>query len=101
MTNTVDEEPIEATFPFDEIRQEEDGDMFDTAEEAMRFTGYDEYHIWSVADIDDEEYNGERFGFAGYGPSYHRINVMGYIATKERHDGDTYYTECYSMGPVE
>lgn len=28
-----------------------------------------------------------------YGPSQHYIDVIGYIATKETHDGETYYTE--------
>lgn len=100
MNNTVDEQPIESDFPFAEIRQES-GDMFDTAEEAMKFTSYDDSHIWSVGDCDDEEYGGERYGFAMYGPSHHYINILGFIATKERHDGDTYFTECYSMGRVE
>ena len=100
MTNTCDEQPIESNFPFEEIRNKS-GNMYDTAEEAMRFTGYDRSHIWSVVDCDDEEYNGERFGFAEYGPSHHYVNILGFIATKEKHDGDTYFTECYSMGEVE
>ena len=98
--DSVDEQPIESDFPFAEIRRES-GDMFSTAREAMNMTGYDEFHIWSVVDCDDEEYNGEDFGFCVYGPLNHYVNVMGFIATKETHDGETYYTECYSMGPVE
>ena len=101
MTNTIEEQPVETEFPFDEIRQEEDGDMFDTAAEAMRFTGYDEYHIWSVTEADEEEYNGERWQYRLYGPLHHFVNVLGFIATKERHDGDTYFEECFSMGESE
>ena len=99
--NSVDEQPIEADFPYKEIRKGS-GDMFSTAEEAMKCTGYDESHIWSIGDCDGEGWaGGERYGFAMYGPSCHYINILGFIATKERHDGDTYFTECYSMGEVE
>lgn len=69
-------------FPFEEIRKR-NGDYFDTAEDAMA-AGYAESQVWSV--IESE-------GTYTYGPSYHYINRLGYIATKEHHDGNTYYHE--------
>lgn len=70
------------SFPFEEIRRP-DGNYFDTAEEAIE-AGYKESQVWSV--IESE-------GTYTYGPSYHYINRLGYIATKEHHDGETYYHE--------
>lgn len=69
-------------FPFEEIRKP-NGDYFDTAEDAMA-AGYAESQVWSVIE-------GE--GTYVYGPSHHYINRLGYIATKEHHDGNTYYHE--------
>lgn len=70
-------------FPFEEIR-DDSGDYFSTAEEAMNRTGLEEDHIWSVMEEDGVFY---------YGPAHHYINVLGYIATNEVHDLDTYYEE--------
>ena len=72
-------------FPFEEIR-DDSGDYFPTAEDAMDCTGFNAQHIWSVAEGDDN------YSYV-YGPSHHVINVLGYIATNEAHDGDTYYEE--------
>ena len=87
-------------FPFEEIRRR-DGNYFDTAEDAIA-AGYKESQVWSV--IESE-------GTYTYGPSFHYINRLGYIATKEHHDGKTYYHdvteeedeetdcfECYGAG---
>mgnify|MGYP001273370718 CR=1 FL=1 len=70
-------------FPFNEIRGS-DGDFFSTAEEASAATGLDVNHIWSIADHD---------GTITYGPATSWVNVYGYFATAEAHDGCTYYIE--------
>jgi hypothetical protein len=72
-------------FPFEEIRDKPDGDYFLTAQECHERTGYGFEHIWSVTEGDDNEYV--------YGPSQHYINKIGYVATEEVHDNDTYYIE--------
>jgi len=69
-------------FPYAEIRKR-NGDYFDTSLEAEQ-AGYAETQIWSVTKSD---------GPYTYGPSFHYINVLGFIATKEHHDNDTYYHE--------
>jgi hypothetical protein len=46
--------------------------------------GYDDNQIWSVTVHDD---------WFCYGPPHHYVNHVGHIATKERHDNDTYYEE--------
>ena len=69
-------------FPFEEIRRR-DGNYFNTAEEAVA-AGYKESQVWSVIESDD---------WYTYGPSWHYINRLGYVATKEHHDGQTYYHE--------
>jgi hypothetical protein len=73
-------------FPFNEAAH------FDTKEAAMS-SGYDENQIWSVVEcgvVDDV--GNEVFT---YGPSHHWVNVIHYVATEERHDGDTYYEELW------
>ena len=70
-------------FPFEEIRKES-GDYFDSAQEAMDATGLGLDHIWSVV-CEDDTYC--------YGPSHHYVNLIGFVATKEAHDGETYYEE--------
>lgn len=69
-------------FPFEEIKKE-NGDYFSTVEEAQA-AGFELSQIWSVI-ADDNVFT--------YGPTGHIINLIGYIATKETHDGETYYTE--------
>ena len=73
-------------FPFDEIR-DDDGDYFATVERAKTLTGYDESHIWSITETNDV------YPTYCYGPSHHYVNLIGYIATHEAHDGNTYYEE--------
>jgi len=72
-------------FPFDEIRDEH-GDCFMTIEDAKKHTGYDESHIWSVTECENTW---------TYGASHHYVNLIGYIATHEAHDGNTYYEESF------
>lgn len=69
-------------FPFEEIRKPS-GDFFDRLYEAKQ-AGYDEDQIWSVTECD---------GAWCWGPSRHWVNLIGYVATNERHDDDTYYFE--------
>ena len=73
-------------FPFKEKRKES-GDFFDTIEE-VKALGYSEDQIWSVVCSDEDDTS----TFV-YGPSEHWVNRLGYIATKEKHDGNTYYEE--------
>ena len=81
---SVQEETIhKKEFPFDEIRDQH-GDYFSTVADAKKHSGYDESHIWSVTECE---------GAWSYGPSHHYINLIGYIATHESHDGNTYYEE--------
>lgn len=69
-------------FPFDEIRTES-GDYFASLEEASA-AGYPSDQVWSVTEENNEWC---------YGPPHHWINLVGYIATKEKHDHNTYYIE--------
>ena len=77
---------LKQDFPFEEIRQK-DGNYFNTAQQAQK-AGYALNQIWSVIESDNTW---------TYGPSHHYINVVGYIATKEKHDGETYYTETVEL----
>lgn len=67
-------------FPFAEIRTGTE-DYFSTWEAVQR-AGYDDNQIWSVVESE---------GSYSYGPPHHIVNLVGYIATKERHDFQTYY----------
>jgi hypothetical protein len=69
-------------FPFEEIRKPS-GDLFRTQLEAQN-AGHNENHIWSIIEND---------GTWTYGPPYHVVNVIGFVATAEAHDGMTYYEE--------
>ena len=77
MTNVLSVE-----FPFAEIRTAH-GDYFPTVESAEA-AGFTRDQIWSVCECD---------GVFCYGPSHHYVNVLGFIATAEKHDGNTYYEE--------
>lgn len=79
---------IQGDFPFEEIRRE-DGNYFDTAQQA-RDAGYVDSQIWSIVSEGDTWI---------YGPCHHYVNRLGYIATKEHHDGNTYYEETYPEEP--
>jgi len=92
-------------FPFEEVsRMGNDGsccgDYADSPHE-LRKRGYVESQIWSVVGGDEEaiQEDGTRLNFITYGPSGHYVNVIGYIATKEHHDGNTYYEETFEMEP--
>lgn len=81
---------IEGDFPFEEIRDDVvggNGDYF-ASWQAAKDAGFDDDQIWSVTGGDE--------GYT-YGPPHHYINHIGHIATKERHDGDTYYFEAFEM----
>ena len=80
---------IQQDFPFDEIR-DATGNYFASVADAMK-AGYQESQIWSVVIGDGVGPNGE--DVYTYGPSHHYVNVMGYIATKEHHNNETYYDE--------
>ena len=69
-------------FPFGEIR-DQNGDYFNTAQDVMN-AGHSITQVWSVSSEGD---------YFTYGPHHHYINVIGFIATKEHHDGETYYEE--------
>ena len=75
---------IEEEFPFEEIRKES-GDYFDSIKE-MKDLGFTEHQMWSVTYSDSDD------GYVyTYGPRGHCVNLLGYVATQEKHDGDTYY----------
>lgn len=69
-------------FPYEEIRLPS-GDYFPSWQ-AARDAGYQDNQIWSVC---------EDNGSYSYGPPHHIVNVLGFIATKETHDFETYYDE--------
>ena len=77
---------IKKTFPFEEQRRES-GAFFSTIQEAKDL-GFTEDQIWSVVITDHDE--GYTYTF---GPSHHWIDLLGYVATNEKHDGNTYYEE--------
>jgi len=89
-------------FPFVEhsridINGDQSGDYANSQQE-LRNRGYAESQIWSVIEGDDEyRDDGQRISTYVYGPSGHFVNKIGYIATKEHHDGDTYYEEEIEM----
>ena len=76
---------FEEDFPYEEIRQES-GDYFDSWKQAKE-AGFDDNQIWSVC-VHDDTYC--------YGPPGHVVNHLGHVATKEKHDMDTYYEETLS-----
>jgi len=76
-------------FPFQELRMPTGG-YYDNRTQMER-AGFIQAQMWSVvveADADDGS------EYLCYGPVHHYVNVLGYIATAEKHDGDTYYYEC-------
>ena len=69
-------------FPYEEIYQP-DGNLFCSVQQAID-AGFNLNQIWSVT-IGDHT--------MCFGPSHHWVNLLGYLATKETHDGETYYEE--------
>jgi hypothetical protein len=76
----------EQEFPFTELKTPT-GDYYDNRIEMER-AGFQESQMWSVT-----AYTRGRSEYLIYGPIHHYINLHGYIATAEHHDGDTYYIE--------
>ena len=88
----------EEEFPFEEIRDngDIDGDYFykiEQAREMVKQLGLTEgdNHIWSVVEGD----GADGVESLSYGPSHHYVNLLGYIITREAHDGETYYHETW------
>lgn len=81
-------------FPFEEHRKE-NGDYFSSWKEVSE-AGYDDDQIWSITEAE---------GVYSYGPPHHYINIVGFIATSERHNGNTYYhedlEETFGLNPEE
>ena len=77
----------EQEFPFEEIKDYE-GDYFLSIEHLL-VKGYTPNQIWSVVEADDNVFI--------YGPMHHYVNLIGYIATKEYHNMNTYYCESFSL----
>ena len=69
-------------FPFNELRTPT-GDYFSSRLE-MEIAGFQDSQMWSVVESD---------GQYSFGPPHHIVNLLGYVATAEHHDGDTYYHE--------
>ena len=84
-------------FPFDEIRSE-DGDYFNSSQELLDL-GFKNNQIWSV--IFTEADHPAFYGTYTYGPSHHYINRLGFIATRETHDNNTYYIDEIPMSDFE
>jgi hypothetical protein len=79
-------------FPFEELRNEH-GDYFSTIAQALA-AGHSEDQIWSVVTTDHDD--GYNITYT-YGPVGHVVNLLGYTATAERHDGQTYYHEIVAL----
>ena len=75
-------------FPFNELRTPT-GDYYDNKTEMER-AGFAETQMWSVVEADADDGS----EYLCYGPVHHYVNILGYCATAEHHDGDTYYIEC-------
>ena len=75
----------ETDFPFEEMR-DESGDFFPCLAYAIS-AGFQGNQIWSVVESGEDDH------CYIYGPSHHRVNLIGYVATKETHDNNTYYVE--------
>ena len=78
----------EQPFPFQELRMP-DGDYYDNQTQ-MEHAGFIKAQMWSV--VEAESNDGAEY--LCYGPVDHYVNLRGYVATAEKHDGKTYYTEC-------
>jgi hypothetical protein len=80
---------IESEFPYEEIRRP-DGNYFQSWKEA-KDAGWDDDQIWSVVSAEGDD--GSEWIIIG--PPHHFCNHLGHLATKERHDNNTYYEECW------
>ncbi len=79
---------IQGDFPFNELKKHT-GDYYDNRME-MEHAGFEEKQMWSVTHGEGDD-GSESYC---YGPVHHYVNLIGYIATAEYHDGNTYYEEC-------
>jgi hypothetical protein len=77
----------ESDFPYAEIRDSA-GDYWQSLSDCIA-AGYALSQIWSVTvtDCDDDS------TVWCYGPAHHYVDRIGYVATTEHHDADTYYVE--------
>lgn len=75
-------------FPFTELRKP-DGNYYDAPDEMVR-AGFVPSQMWSV--VEGEGSDGSEWIITG--PATHYVNIIGYCATAEHHDGETYYHEC-------
>ena len=74
-------------FPFAELRTPT-GDYYESTTQMIR-AGFENSQMWSVVTAEGDD----GFEYYVYGPANHYVNKIGYIATAEHHDGDTYYEE--------
>ena len=75
-------------FPFNELKTPT-GDYYDNTSE-MELAGFKESQMWSIVEAE----GADNSGWLIYGPVHHYVNLRGYVATAEHHDGETYYEEC-------
>jgi len=75
-------------FPFDEMRKHT-GDYYDSQTEMAR-AGFKVSQMWSIVEAEDDD--GAMYYY--YGPVHHYVNLIGYVATNEHHDGETVYECC-------
>ena len=78
---------INSNFPFTDLRMP-DGDFYDNKTQ-LEQAGFVESQMWSVV----EACNASGDELYIYGPVHHYCNLIGYVATAEHHDGNTYYQE--------
>ena len=81
-------------FPFEPIR-DSSGDYWQSVSDCVA-AGFSEDQVWSVAVVDEDDHV-----IFCYGPAHHYVNVIGYVATNERHDGDQYFEETIEMEDLE
>ena len=79
----------ESDFPYAAIR-DPSGDYWPTIDACLA-AGYERSQVWSVTVTDTDEDNDDSVWC--YGPAHHYVNLIGYVATTEHHDCDTYYVE--------
>ncbi len=82
--NTVHEKD----FPFIQLKTPT-GDYYDNRTE-MALAGFQESQMWSIVEADADDGT----EYLVYGPVHHYVNLIGYVATAEHHDSNTYYNEC-------
>lgn len=75
-------------FPFTELKRP-DGEYYHAPDEMLR-AGFVPSQMWSI--VEAEGVDGSEWYVTG--PATHYCNLIGYVATAEHHDGNTYYHEC-------